>query len=375
MKNRKGKTAISRGNDLVKKPLYYHIVAWFFFILYENLWSYVLNSKSLAFWDTSLHYIFNIVLFYINANVVFPYARKFNRITPFNFVLAVIIEIMIYVPFNYSVNTLFIRYGIPTVWSSSTKLAVFLAATSWRALYILFLSTGYWLGVHLYRSRVKIEELKHQQLIDKNEQLELQKKIVATENAFLKAQINPHFLFNSLNFIYNTVYKVSGQAAEAVMLLSEITRYSLQKSDPNGLQPLEDEIEQIRNIIELNQIRFDQRLQIKLITQHIVPDFKIPSLLFITFVENIFKYGDLSDPEHPALVKIEVADGKLHFYTENVIQKRRPVAGHGIGIENARLRLQSAFPQKHHLESIITENLYVLNLEIEMAYAEELYPG
>lgn len=119
----------------------------------------------------------------------------------------------------------------------------------YRAFSFILLSTGYWFAGYLLKSRAEIDELVQQQLISENKQPALQKKNIASENAFLKAQINPHFLFNSLSFIYNSVHKLSPGIAEAVILLSDVTRYSLRQADASGQLSIYEEIEQINNLI------------------------------------------------------------------------------------------------------------------------------
>lgn len=374
MSKAEGKIEHARGDGNRWKIIRLHVIAWVIFITYESLAVFLIKHSLPSLGDTALHYLLNIGIFYFNVYFVFAFAEQRRKYFILLLLAGIILEVVLYFFVNYLFNLLFQFFHIPTVWVLQ-NFAQYVGAICFRALYIIILSTGYWFALHLYRSRVKIEELNRQQLISENNQLELQKKVIATENAFLKSQINPHFLFNALNFIYNSTYKVSHEAADAVMLLSDITRYSLQKSDSKGQQSVNDEIEQIRNIIELNQLRFDHRLQINFEAEDMPGHITIPPLLFITFVENIFKYADLNDPAHPARIEIKLADSKLHFYTENIIQKRKSIVSHGIGLENAKLRLQNAYPQKHRLETGVIGNLYVVNLEIEMAYAEELYSG
>lgn len=99
----------------------------------------------------------------------------------------------------------------------------------------------------------------------------------------------------------------------------------------------------------------------------------IPPLLLISLVENIFKYGELGDPLNPAVISINEIDGLLQFRSENVIQKRNNVMGHGVGLENTQLRLNNIFPGKHSLTITETGNTYSVHLDIQMAHASELY--
>jgi two-component system LytT family sensor kinase len=193
-----------------------------------------------------------------------------------------------------------------------------------------------------------------------------------SENAFLKAQINPHYLFNSLSFIYNIVHKSSPSAAEAVILLSDVIRYALRQVDANGQLPIHEEIE-INNLIELNQLRFNGELQLKFDVELISSSCTIPPLLLISLVENVFKYGELHDARNPALTSLTEVDGVLQFRTKNVIQKRKGTVGYGVGLENTRLRLNNIFPDKHMFNITETEDTYLMALDVQIASDKKLY--
>jgi two-component system LytT family sensor kinase len=367
-----GKPQNGRGINNMAYIIYAHIIGWSVFITYELTALYVVGHYLTSFVDTASHYMLNIGIFYFNCLVVFPKTYKSKTPNQIPLIGGIVFEIVLYLCLVYLLNTTLQSYHF-VISRTTDNLISFLVANGYRAIFFILLSVGYWLGTYLLKSRIEIDNLTQQQLMDKNEQLELQRKVIVSENAFLKAQINPHFLFNSLNFVYNTVHKLSANAAEAVMLLSDITRYSLRKSDVNGQMPIHEEIEQISNLIELNQLRFNGELQLKFEVGIIPPSFTIPPLLLISFVENIFKYGKLNDSETPALISIKEVEGVIQFRTKNIIQKRKGTVGYGVGLENTRLRLSNIFPDKHRLNIIETENTYTIELDIQMSHAEELY--
>jgi sensor histidine kinase YesM len=361
-----GKAKNGRGIYNLMPVIYGHIIGWAIFIIYEITTLYFLGAHLPTPVDMIIHYLLNACVFYFNCLVIFPKLYRSKSLIQIPLFIGVLFEVVLYLCLAYCINFSLEHFHF-TVASSTKVLRSFLWATAYRSIYFIMLSAGYWLGAYLLQSRKEIDELIQQKLIDKNEQLELQKKIIVSENAFLKAQINPHFLFNSLNFVYNTIHKVSKNAAEAVMLLSDITRYSLRKSDANGQMPIHEEIEQISNLIELNQLRFNNELQIRFEMGLITPSFTIPPLLLVSFVENIFKYGKLNDSETPALLSIKEVDGVLQFRSENVIQKRKGTEGYGVGLENTKLRLNNIFADRYRLDIATTENIYTVELDIQMS--------
>jgi sensor histidine kinase YesM len=366
------KEVLERVNTINRKLIYSHIAGWVIFIVYEQTAVYFITHRSSPFLDNLLHYTLYALLFYCNFLVFSLYTQSKNFFR-FPLIIGIILELVVYAFLSFGINALLTKAHIATTWSAGNVVG-FVAAIIWRAIYFMLMSTGYWLGIYLYHTRAYNDKLIQQQLLTDNQNLELQKQVVIAENAYLKAQINPHLLFNSLNFVYNTIYKISEKAADAVILLSEITRYSLQKLDARGEQKLSEEINQVKNVIKLNQIRFKEQLQIQLTAEDIPESFRIPPLVLITFIENIFKYGDLYDAGKPAMVHIWATKGTLHFRSVNRFTEKKKTISHGIGLTNVRLRLQSAYPDKHRLHITSKDNTYTVELDIQMAYAEELYP-
>ena len=361
-----GKPENGRGIYNWSSTIYAHIIGWGIFITYELTAIFIVAHHLTSIVDTSSHYMLNIGLFYFNSLLIFPKSYRSKSINQFPLIGGIVFEVILYLCLVYLLNNTLHHFHF-IISRTTDDLTSFLVANGYRAIFFILLSTGYWLGTYLLKSRTEIDELIQQKLIDRNEQLELQKKIIVSENSFLKAQINPHFLFNSLNFIYNTVHKSSPTAAEAVILLSDITRYSLRKSDANGQMPIHDEIEQINNLIELNQLRFNGELQIRFEIGLITPSFTIPPLLLVSFIENIFKYGKLNDPETPAVISIKETDGVVQFRSKNIIQKRKGTEGYGVGMENTKLRLNNIFANKHRLDIATIDNMYTVELDIQMS--------
>lgn len=183
-----------------------------------------------------------------------------------------------------------------------------------------------------------------------------------------KPQIDSHLIFNSLDFIYNTVLGVSQKAAHAVLLISELLQYSARPDEADGKVTLAEEVKHAEHIIELNQIRFNSRLFIET-EMDIIPDahLRIPRLLICTLVENVFKHGLLNRPDYPAKVELYLMDDTLHFRNSNL---KRPeilqTASTKLGLQTLRDLLEQFYPDRHHLEIINTEDHFELILKIAL---------
>ncbi|HVI45138.1 MAG TPA: histidine kinase [Chitinophaga sp.] len=194
---------------------------------------------------------------------------------------------------------------------------------------------------------------------------ELEKGKLMAELSAIKYQINPHFLFNCLNFIYTRSVRHNTEVAHAVNLLSEIMRYALeQNEDKEGVVLLAAEMSHMKNVIEINQMRFDNNLKIHFSEKIDNGNIRIPPLVLITLVENAFKHGDLNDEHNPLDIRIEVAGERLWFYTQNKKKKSVKELSSGIGLTNVKQRLQLVYGPRHHFQTMEDDQYYVAELTI-----------
>jgi len=198
-----------------------------------------------------------------------------------------------------------------------------------------------------------------------NREIKVQSK--ETELQFLRAQLNPHFLFNSLNSIYSLVRNKSQEAPEAVITLSELMRYMLYEAKEE-MVPLSKEIHYIKNFMELQRFRLQDSsgLHLKVVGEY--QDKKIPPLLLIPFVENAFKYGTDFNGKTDVSIKMEIFDGDFFFEVKNKIGNyRKDKINSGIGLHNIENRLRLIFPDNHVLRINKDNGVYAVQLELNLA--------
>lgn len=185
-----------------------------------------------------------------------------------------------------------------------------------------------------------------------------------SELSFLRSQINPHFLFNSLNNIYSLAYQRSERVLPAISGLSDLLRYMLY--DTTEKVPLEKEAEYIRKYIELQKLRFEQPVQANLHISGDTESVMIPPLLLIPFVENAFKHGEFANASG-LLMNIYTIKNKLHVHCYNKKGKQQKDSSGGIGLENVRRRLSLLYPGKHVLLIDEKSDSFAINLELTYA--------
>jgi LytS/YehU family sensor histidine kinase len=183
---------------------------------------------------------------------------------------------------------------------------------------------------------------------------------------FLKSQINPHFLHNTLNFLYAKSLPYSAELSEGILTLSDIMRYALNESvDGDDKAPLKDEIEHVRNVIKINQLRFSNNLNVQFEVTGVVNGAQIIPFVLITIVENAFKHGDLQKPEYPIDVKLNVEHDRLFFYCRNKKKSGPKEISTGLGLDNIRNRLDFAYGKNYSLLIKDEADFYTTELTID----------
>ncbi len=208
-----------------------------------------------------------------------------------------------------------------------------------------FISTAFYLGLSIliaYLVYLRDEKKQNKILEEQKMQLELEKS--AANFNFLKAQINPHFLHNTLNFLYAKSLPYSEELSEGILTLSDIMRYALSEGNArDGKAPLKDEIEHMQNVIKINQLRFSNQLNVQFEVDGKVNGQMIIPFVLITLVENAFKHGDLKNTAYPISIRLSVEEKTLAFYCSNKKKTGPKELSTGIGLDNIRKRLELAY--------------------------------
>ncbi len=200
---------------------------------------------------------------------------------------------------------------------------------------------------------------KHKDLQQKELILENQK----TELALLRSQINPHFLFNTLNNIYTLIYKKSDLSLTAVERLTTLLRYALYEKEDMVL--LKKEIKAVNDLVDLQKMRYDFEPALNIDIEEGNEQLRIPPFILIPFVENIFKHANLKDPKERGVIKLYSEKEHLIFHAKNEVSHQNKDQVGGIGLENIRKRLELIYGEKHELKITEGENFEVI-LKIEL---------
>jgi len=193
----------------------------------------------------------------------------------------------------------------------------------------------------------------------------LREEMIQAELAFLKTQINPHFLYNTLNYIYSLAYPVSEKLGDAVIKLSQLMRYMLTES-AGGDVDLQKEVDYIENYISIYQLRFEDTFFVDFKTEGDIAGKRVAALLLVPFVENAFKHGVVNDADRPVRIRLKVVGNRLMFTVSNQISRAQKDHSTGVGLPNIRRRMELIYPGKHELLIADNGQTYKATLNINL---------
>ncbi|MCR8558478.1 sensor histidine kinase [Mucilaginibacter sp. BJC16-A38] len=294
-----------------------------------------------------LYSVINISLFYINYLILLP--RFFHKKRYGTYAIIVTITVIVFGIGKYGVGLLFKSFILVHSKGHVIGFAQYFLGTLFTSLFFLFLSTALKFAIDWFLNERIQRDLENQRL--------------SAELSFLKSQINPHFLFNSLNSIYSLAYQRSATTPEAILKLSEIMRYMLYECNDNKVE-LSKELQYLQNYIDLQKIRFSNKAYIDYKVEGVIQNQQIVPLLLIAFIENAFKHGVANDPLTPIRLLIDVDDEHLHFYIQNKKHNNNRDPAGGIGLNNVKRRLNLLYPNKYNLDIRDETDTYTVELSL-----------
>ncbi|WP_411029277.1 sensor histidine kinase [Spongiimicrobium sp. 3-5] len=323
----------------------------FFWSLFYALWLYpaMLQLRVLPT-DLVARLLTATVLFYINFFYLVPKLLMKKSISHY-LLVSVLLIILITFAINISVSPTFpeaphIRrpFGGKNLW----YMRLFIS--------MVVMAIPYTIGTLL---RIYMEWKKNENLrkIVENEK-------VYSELQFLKTQLNPHFLFNSLNAIYALSVKKSPDTSQAIVNLSELMRYMLYEADKDVV-PLAKELEYIKSYVQLQRLRLSDSENVTLNISGQEKDKTIPPLLFISFIENAFKYGTDYEGKTDVKINLFISNESIHITVVNKVGVyKEPSKNSGVGLKNVRNRLELLYPFAHELIVKNDEKTYSVDLTL-----------
>lgn len=342
-----------------------HILAWVAFYFLPDL-LFEAPSGEIDVIKRNLHFILVFVFFYLNYFLFVPYLLLKKKQLLFALVL------VSGVVFTYYVNDMAMAYihnkyapvKVQTIQGKANSMKRNNYKRHWQrrrnaenAGTAIFVLLSFLISTVLYETKDWYQQEKKRK--------EIEKQKLVSELSFLKSQVNPHFLFNSLNGIYALAIIKSDKTPDAILQLSDLLRHMLYDADEEKVL-LSKEIEYLKNYIQLQKLRMPANANVTFETSNLDNDFEIEPLLFIPFVENAFKHGvDAKGTEIKILLNI--SDTQLHFSVENRISgaKSKDKAS-GIGLSNVKKRLDLHYGGRYVLNYGEEKGYFRVDLQLNL---------
>lgn len=331
----------------LNKRVLLHVLFWMFYVLFfGSIYGKYGNNYKWYLLESLCMLPFVMAATYITIYLILPYYLKKRKL----FLMVILMVLLIF----------FVTLGERIFLRKLNSLPVTRDSIFGITFLYLMLETNFMLTIAFAIKIVK------KWFIQQNEKHEIEKQILKSELNLLKAQLHPHFLFNTMNNLYALSLEKSTKTSVGIATISDLLRSVLYECNEAEIQ-LEKEITLIDNYIELEKLRYDERVQLNFEVSGQVRDMKIAPMLFFTFVENCFKHVNSNDPVNPFItIRINVLQNKMLFYAKNSKSSVNHLKNkEGIGLSNVKKRLDLIYGSKYQLEIEDKQDTFTVSLVIQ----------
>lgn len=333
-----------------------HLYYWLAYGAFFGVLGYVNDGPSFTMVRTLGALFIDIFLFY---SVLFG-LEQFKKKTAFNLANSIAVffaSFALLLGFNYLKEWLADRDGV-IIYTASPA---YLIDCVNRYMRVAFFAIGYYWLAHYGTQQKALTVLNSEQTHTALAEAQLalrhaesaarraqaQQNILELENNFLRAQINPHFLYNTLNLFYAQALPSNKNLADGLLTLADIMRYSLETIQGGHLVPLQMEVEQLRRVIGIHQLRFGNSLHIQFTAEGPLGEVKVAPLIFITLLENVLKHGPINASEEAIVLQLLVDDGRIYFTIRYKISEVFKADSYAVELSHIKKRLAAVYGNQH----------------------------
>ncbi|MCV2487361.1 histidine kinase [Flavobacterium sp. SH_e] len=342
----------------LKIPFYYHIILFLGLFLTYFLWDYGINSRiaivqqtQLYLWVTSTFMLSIFVVYILNFYTVCDWFLNKKKILFYFLSIPVSLLIFAAVRYLFQEVIMFQITGQHNYFDEAREITYYIKDNFFFGLPAVILSA---LSYLFWQSQYSQKQ--NQELLLENKKAEFQ---------MLKAQISPHFLFNTLNSFYSQLVLKEDEMADDILVLSDLLRYVITETDKDEAI-LSKEIQFIQNYIHLQKKRFEDQLFLDFTIEGNYSNEKLISSALVHFVENVFKHGKFNNEEEKAVISIRIKDNFLEISTFNYFIEGENYSSTGIGFDNLTKRLEYMYKDQFVLGKTEENNTFKTYLKIPL---------
>ncbi|MXO06946.1 sensor histidine kinase [Flavobacterium sp. HBTb2-11-1] len=341
-----------------KIPFYYHIVLFFLLLLTYIFWDIGLNNREVKFVLQSIYlgitpaYLLSVFIIYI-LNFYLFCNWFLNKKKLLFYILTIPVSLLLFTAVRYFLEevVLYSITGMHNYYEEAREITYYIKDNFFFGLPAVILS-----ALTFLFWQFQTAQHQNQELLLENKKAEFQ---------MLKAQVSPHFLFNTLNSFYSQLVLKEDEMADDILVLSDLLRYVITETDKDEAI-LSKEIQFIQNYIHLQKKRFEDQLFLDFTIEGNYSNEKLISSALVHFVENVFKHGKLNDEKEKALISIKIREGFLEISTFNYNVSGENYSSTGIGFENLTKRLEYVYKNQFILEKTEENNTFKTYLKIPL---------
>ena len=339
-----------------------HILVWILYTLYYTFLVKIFLHVPFSFafiFQIILHRIGDIVFFYV---VVFYVLNKYKSLRQIYILFLIFIfSIIGYISYSYFLEFYVFQFIKISTQNIKPVLEQLISRSVIQASNFTIYALGYFFAQRVIQQQIEIGKQKDQNAL-------LAQEKAQSEFQFLRSQVNPHFMFNTLNLIYSEVRKVNAGMSEIVIQFADMMRYSTSKAMQQDEVNLGGEIQFVGDFLEIQKRRFKDNLHYDYKIEGDVSSQRIVPMVLFTFVENAIKHGFYEDPDFPLFIRGNLFSDRFTFLVHN----RKNLEPHGfdkgdtgISINNLRKRLDSVYKNEgYSLEIEDTEEEFIVNFKV-----------
>ncbi|RYJ38408.1 Signal transduction histidine kinase LytS [Flavobacterium anhuiense] len=341
-----------------KIPFYYHIVLFFLLLLTYIFWDIGLNNREVKFVLQSIYlgitpaYLLSVFIIYI-LNFYLFCNWFLNKKKLLFYILTIPVSLLLFSAVRYFLDevVLYSITGMHNYYEEAREITYYIKDNFFFGLPAVILS-----ALTFLFWQFQTAQHQNQELLLENKKAEFQ---------MLKAQVSPHFLFNTLNSFYSKLVLKEDEMADDILVLSDLLRYVITETDKDEAI-LSKEIQFIQNYIHLQKKRFEDQLFLDFTIEGNYSNEKLISSALVHFVENVFKHGKLNDEKEKALISIKISNGFLEISTFNYNASGENYSSTGIGFENLTKRLDYMYKNQFILEKTEENDTFKTYLKIPL---------
>ena len=321
---------------------YIHVWIWGIFIFYETIivgLIYGVFSNPITY---AIHYAVIIYFFYFLSDKCLPWIFS-ERLGIWWKIPSLLLALAGYILLHYLADCLLIAIDIISHKGKYPLDRNFLLRNLFRGIYFMMFSSGYYIFKIRQQERIEKEELRQQNFDNQVVQQKIEQELAETRNAYLKAQINPHFLFNTLDFVYHSISSNPIVASEAIIHLSRMMRFAIDADKQGLFINLGEELAHVKTFFKLFKLRKPNDYFPEVIHTTEITKLEFIPLIILTIAENMIKHGDFSHPELHAHITITKHEKHLEIICRNPVSNSPNSESNHLGLENIHKRLIFAY--------------------------------